>query len=76
MPRFFSGREIARILSNMYGFEELGISGSHLKMRKNNNGKIITVIVPLHKEVFIGTFKSILRQARVDKKDFFEKSKE
>jgi len=75
MPRFFSGREIAKILSNKYGFEESGISGSHLKMRKNNTGKIITVIIPLHPEVFIGTFRSILRQARIDKKDFIEKSR-
>ena len=60
----------------MYGFEETSISGSHLKMRKSKDGLIITVIIPLHKEVYMGTFHSILRQAKIDKKDFMEKSRE
>ncbi len=76
MPRFFSGKEIAKILLNKYGFKESGISGSHLKMRKIGNEQKITVIIPLHSEVLIGTFHSILRQARIDKKDFMEKSRE
>lgn len=59
----------------MYGFEESGISGSHLKMRKNIQSRVITVIIPLHKEVLIGIFHSILRQAGISKKDFMEKSK-
>ncbi len=76
MPRFFSGKEITKILSNKYGFKEIGISGSHLKMRKTQGNLIITVIIPLHKEVLIGTFHNILRQAKIDKKDFIEKSRE
>lgn len=72
MPRFFSGKQIAKILSNKYGFEEIGVSGSHLKMRNAKN----TVIIPLHSEVLIGTFHSILRQAKIDKKDFLNKSRE
>ena len=76
MPRFFSGRKIAKIFSNKYGCEEIGISGSHLKMRKTKEGIVITVIIPLHKEVLIGTFHNILRQAKIDKKDFMDKSRE
>ncbi len=75
MPRYFSGKEIAKILSNKYEFEEISISGSHLKMRKQENQVLLTVIIPLHKEVFVGTFQSILRQAKISKSDFIEKSK-
>lgn len=74
MPRFFSGKAISYILSNKYGFEEVRIVGSHLKMRKTTSGKVTTVIIPLHQEVSIGTFHSILRQASIDKSDFMEKS--
>ena len=76
MPRFFSGIEISKILSNKYGFVKVSISGSHLKMRKMEGNLTITVIIPLHSEVLIGTFHNILRQARVSKKDFIEKSRE
>lgn len=76
MPRFFSGRKISKILSNKYGFKEIRILGSHLKMRKSVSGKVVTVIIPLHKEVVIGTFHNILRQAGINKKDFMDKSRE
>lgn len=76
MPRFFSGKQITKILSNKYGFKEVGISGSHLKMRRFDKGITVTVIVPLHNEVLIGTFHNILRQAKIDKRDFMEKSRE
>jgi predicted RNA binding protein YcfA (HicA-like mRNA interferase family) len=75
MPRFFSGRKISDILSNKYGFKEIRILGSHLKMRKNISSKVVTVIIPLHQEVAIGTFHNILRQAGIDKKDFMNKSR-
>ena len=76
MPRLFSGRAISNILSNKYGFKEVRVVGSHLKMRKTSSSKVITVIIPLHQEVSIGTFHSILRQVGIDKKDFMEKSRE
>ena len=75
MPKTFSGRELSKILASRYGFEEVGISGSHLKMRKVGKNQNLTVIIPLHSEVFIGTFLSILRQAKVSKEDFLKKSK-
>ena len=45
-------------------------------MRKSVSGKVVTVIIPLHKEVVIGTFNNILRQAGINKKDFMDKSRE
>jgi predicted RNA binding protein YcfA (HicA-like mRNA interferase family) len=75
MPKTFSGKTIIKILSKQYGFREVSISGSHTKMRKEIDKKIITVIIPLHGEVFIGTFRNILRQAKIETADFYDKSK-
>ncbi|HEY4478490.1 MAG TPA: type II toxin-antitoxin system HicA family toxin [Candidatus Paceibacterota bacterium] len=74
MSKTFSGKEIISILFKKYDFREISISGSHMKMRKIDGNKTITTIVPLHKEVLIGTFHHILRLARIDPKDFIEKS--
>jgi predicted RNA binding protein YcfA (HicA-like mRNA interferase family) len=74
MSKTFSGKEIIHILSKYFGFKQIGISGSHVKMTKKNDGIKITTIIPLHKEVFIGTFKSILRQAQISSKEFIQKS--
>jgi predicted RNA binding protein YcfA (HicA-like mRNA interferase family) len=76
MSKTFSGKEIISILSKKYGFREVSISGSHVKMRKTDQDKVVTTIVPLHKEILMGTFKSILRLAKVELKDFMEKSRE
>jgi predicted RNA binding protein YcfA (HicA-like mRNA interferase family) len=76
MSRTFSGKEIIRILSKNYGFVLIGISGSHVKLRRSVDGLATVTIVPLHKEVFVGTFKSILRQTKILEKDFIEKSRE
>ena len=38
MAKTFSGKEIVRILSKQYGFEKIGVSGSHVKMRKKEAG--------------------------------------
>ena len=75
MSKTFSGKEIVRIFLKQYGFESIGISGSHVKLRRIVDGVKITVIVPLHKEIITGTFKSILRQAKISQDDFLEKSR-
>ncbi|MEK7095319.1 MAG: type II toxin-antitoxin system HicA family toxin [Patescibacteria group bacterium] len=76
MSKTFSGKEMISVLSKKYGFREVSISGSHVKMRKRENDKTITTIVPLHEEILIGTFKNILRLAKIDTKDFLDKSRE
>ena len=43
------------------GFVEISQKGSHKKLR-HADGR--TVIVPMHREVALGTLRSILRQAR------------
>lgn len=43
--------------------------GSHVKLRKLVGVKTLTVIVPDHKEVALGTFQSILEQANMTKEE-------
>ena len=67
MPRLphLSGAEIVRALESL-GFAQLRQSGSHVIMRKGEVG----TVVPLHREVRIGTLSGILRQAQVPADDF------
>lgn len=47
------------------GFQEAGQEGSHVKFAKSVDGNIRTAIVPNHREVALGTLRSILRQAGI-----------
>ena len=52
-------------------FEKLGFSvvrqrGSHVILRKGSKG----CVIPLHKNLAIGTLKSAIRQAGLDTEDF------
>jgi len=69
MPRLYSARKIVKAFKKA-GFVPVSQQGSHLKMRGVWNDKIRTFIVPMHKEVALGTFKSILSQADMTSEDF------
>jgi predicted RNA binding protein YcfA (HicA-like mRNA interferase family) len=60
--RVFSGREVCSILAH-HGFAEVRHRGSHIVMQKKISGSTITVPVPDHAEVRIGTLQSIIRQS-------------
>lgn len=45
------------------GFAEYTQQGSHVKFVKQTTIGILTAIVPHHREVSVGTLRSILRQA-------------
>jgi predicted RNA binding protein YcfA (HicA-like mRNA interferase family) len=62
-------REIKRRLEAV-GFAEVSRRGSHVKFAKSISGGIVTVIVPDHREVPIGTLRSILRQAGLTPEEF------
>lgn len=67
-----SGHEAIKILCNKFGFTTSGQSGSHVRLSKQTiNGKIGTV-VPLHKQLKIGTLKSVLKLAKVSEEEFSE----
>lgn len=55
-----SGADVVKALGKL-GFEVIGTKGSHCKLRKGS----ATAIVPLHKELAVGTLASVLRQAQV-----------
>jgi len=69
MPKLYSAREIVNALRRA-GFETVSQKGSHIKLRGIIDGKLQTAIVPDHKEVATGTFKSILVQANLTKSEF------
>lgn len=66
MPKLYSGKEIEKRLIRL-GFEEVSQKGSHLKMTGTMRGERRIAIIPMHKEVALGTLKSILRQAGITK---------
>ena len=69
MSKRYSAREILSALQRA-GFSVVSQKGSHIKLTKNKKDKIYTVIVPYHKEVAVGTFSSILRQAGMNRDEF------
>lgn len=70
MPRTYSGKEVVRILTRDFGFEVIGQKGSHIKLRTSDHGVVATTIVPMHRELALGTLKGALKLAKVNEKDF------
>lgn len=72
MPKLYSSLEIIKVLQKK-GFVYISQKGSHAKFRKTAS-PTLTVIVPAgKKEIPLGTFKSILRQASLTEGDFSQK---
>lgn len=69
MPRLYSGTQIIKALLKA-DFYVVSTKGSHVKLRGIRFGKLQTVIVPKHKEVAMGTFQSILKQAAMEYEEF------
>lgn len=67
--RSLSGQEVCRILM-MHGFIQVRQKGSHVIMQMATENSTITVPVPLHSEVRIGTLQSIIRQSGVPRSEF------
>ena len=64
-----SGKEVGKILEQ-HGFQLIRQRGSHMIMQKKTKDSTITVPVPDHKELRIGTLRSIIRQSGVLKQEF------
>ena len=72
MPKLrnVSGEEVVKILCNKFGFQVTGRKGSHARLSKmTTEGKVGTV-VPMHKELKIGTLRGILKLAKIDIEEF------
>ena len=67
MPRLprISGQEAIQALKKL-GFDEARQKGSHVVLRKDHIG----CVIPLHKELKVGTLAGALRQADVSVEEF------
>ncbi len=72
MSKLHSSSAVIKVLQKE-GFIYISQKGSHVKFRKAGS-PVLTVIVPAgKKEIPLGTFKSIMRQADLTESDFKKK---
>ena len=67
--RVLSGKQVCAILV-YHGFVEVRRRGSHIVMQKHLPDTTLTVPVPDHSELRIGTLQSIIRQSGVARAEF------
>jgi predicted RNA binding protein YcfA (HicA-like mRNA interferase family) len=66
-----SGAEAIRALERL-GFQRLRQRGSHVTLKRQTPEGAIGCVVPLHRELAVGTLRGMLRQARVTPDDFIK----
>lgn len=66
-----SGKEVIRALEKA-GFIQIRQRGSHVFMAKQTSDGRITTVVPMHKEIDIGTLLEIMRQAKLTRDEFLK----
>ncbi|MGE3409233.1 MAG: type II toxin-antitoxin system HicA family toxin [Pirellulales bacterium] len=67
--RILSGADVCAILQR-FGFREVRRRGSHIVMQRMADEGSTTVPVPDHREIRIGTLRSIIRQSGVARSEF------
>lgn len=67
--RVLSGREACGILAR-HGFVEVRRRGSHIVMQRIQEGQSITVPIPDHHELALGTLSAIIRQSGIPRREF------
>ena len=67
--RVLSGRDACKILEK-HGFREVRRRGSHVVMQRLTDAGTVTVPVPDHLELAIGTLLSIIRQSGIARTEF------
>jgi len=74
MPKLrrVSGEEAIRALERL-GFRRVRQRGSHVILKKETAQGSVGCVVPLHRELAIGTLRGILQQAKVPPEEFMEK---
>ncbi len=70
MPRV-SSREAIQALERL-GFEQVRQTGSHIVMKKETKEGKIGCVVPMHRELKVGTLSGVLKQAQVTVEEFIE----
>lgn len=61
--------EVSRRLKRA-GFEIIHTKGSHVKFAKATEEGLRTATVPKHREIAVGTIRSILRQSGISQEEF------
>ncbi|MCX5973823.1 MAG: type II toxin-antitoxin system HicA family toxin [Coprothermobacterota bacterium] len=72
LPRV-SGQEAIRTLERL-GFVQVRQRGSHIVLKRQTPEGEVGCVVPLHRELAVGTLRGILKQARVTFDEFVENS--
>ncbi|MCZ6681360.1 MAG: type II toxin-antitoxin system HicA family toxin [Candidatus Poribacteria bacterium] len=67
--RVLSGKSVCQILVS-HGFVEVRRRGSHIVMQRKTQDHTITVPVPDHRELRMGTLRSIIRQSGIPRSEF------
>jgi predicted RNA binding protein YcfA (HicA-like mRNA interferase family) len=70
LPRI-SSREVIRALERL-GFEQVRQTGSHVVMKKNTKKGEIGCVIPVHRELKVGTLNGVLKQAQVTVEEFIQ----
>jgi predicted RNA binding protein YcfA (HicA-like mRNA interferase family) len=70
-PPRVSGKDTIRALER-FGFLQIRQQGSHVILKKRTADGEIGCVVPLHRELAIGTLKSVLKQAEIDLNEFIK----
>jgi len=66
-----SGQEAIRALERL-GFVQIRQRGSHVVLKKQTPEGEVGCVVPLHRELAIGTLRSMLKQAKVTPDEFLK----
>lgn len=71
MPRLprISSKKAVKVLESL-GFEKTRQTGSHVIMKKITPDGQVGCVVPIHRELKVGTLSGILKQARVSPEEF------
>ena len=72
MPKLrkISGEKVVKILCNKMSFKISGRSGSHVRLSKETKEGKVGTVVPMHKELKIGTLKGVLKLGRISEEEF------
>lgn len=70
MLKKISGKDCIKILCNKFGFISVRQTESHIILKKQTPQGEIGTVVPMHKELKIGTLKGILEMTKIKEEDF------
>ena len=69
--RSLSGEEAIKALERL-GFRRVRQKGSHVIMKKSTPAGDVGCVVPLHRQLKVGTLHGILKLAKVEVEDFLK----